>query len=390
MMRKAQQDHSTARNGNKAYRLLQRHLDAQAVGFPSVRSGVDLSLLKLLFTEEEAKLALHLSYKPATATEIAGLASALYTPKAVAELLNSMLMKGAIGWKEKNGTEYWFLLPLIVGMYEGQDGKPSARFAVIAGAYMKTLSFGRSFLSVKPSQMRTIPVNRSIKVEHEVAPYDRIRDLIMNSAGPFVVLNCICRVAAGMRKEPCKKTSRQETCLGFGNMGAIVLRRKHGREVTREEALAILQQNEDDGLVLQPANAREPEFVCSCCGCCCGMLSFQKFLPHPVDFWTSGYFAEVNPSVCVGCGKCVARCQVNAVTVKAKGDKAVINLSRCIGCGLCVPSCPVKALDLKKKPEAIVPPKTEEELYEAIKAGRKGTFGQLVMMLKVLLRMRLT
>jgi len=45
------------------YRSLQEHLDKQAVGFPSVKSGADIRLLKRLFTPDEARLALHLSYK---------------------------------------------------------------------------------------------------------------------------------------------------------------------------------------------------------------------------------------------------------------------------------------------------------------------------------------
>jgi ferredoxin len=38
------------------YRLLQRHLDAQAVGFPATRSGADIRLLKLMFTPDEARV----------------------------------------------------------------------------------------------------------------------------------------------------------------------------------------------------------------------------------------------------------------------------------------------------------------------------------------------
>ena len=46
------------------YRSLQQHLDRQAVGFPSVKSGADIRLLRRLFTPEEARLALHLSCRP--------------------------------------------------------------------------------------------------------------------------------------------------------------------------------------------------------------------------------------------------------------------------------------------------------------------------------------
>jgi ferredoxin len=279
-------------------------------------------------------------------------------------------------------------MPLIVGMYEAQDGNPTPEFLAGASAYMKTMSYGKAFLAVKPSQMRTIPINKSLPLEHQVATYDQIRAIVQNSRGPFVAIKCICREGRAISNKPCTKTSRLETCLGFGDVAAMVLRRKHGREVTRDQALAILQQNEDDGLVLQPANAQQPEFVCSCCGCCCGMLSFQKFIPHPIDFWTSNFYAEVSIEACLRCGKCVSRCQVNAVTLADSTGKAKINLNRCIGCGLCVPTCPSNAVRLKNKEHEMSLPKNEEDLYDEIMANKKGALGQLRMLMKLILMMR--
>ena len=46
------------------YRQLQRHLDKMPVPFPETKSGVEISLLKHLFDEEEARIALQLSALP--------------------------------------------------------------------------------------------------------------------------------------------------------------------------------------------------------------------------------------------------------------------------------------------------------------------------------------
>jgi len=370
------------------YRLLQQHLDKQAVGFPSVKSGADIRLLKRLFSPDEAKLALHLTYKLVPTGTIVERAASEFSAEVAERLLDSMLMKGAIGWKEKNGADHWCVLPLVVGMYEGQDGDPSPEFLTDANAYMKTLTFGLSFLSVKPSQMRTIPIPLSIPVEHHVATYDQIRAIVRDSPGPFVVLPCICRRNEAMKSKPCTKTSRNETCLAFGDMAAWVLRRKHCREITRDEVLEILRQNEEDGLVLQPSNTRQPEFVCSCCGCCCGQLAYQKRLPRPVDFWASNYYAEVSAETCSQCGTCVTRCQVGAVTLAGPSGEAVVNTGRCIGCGLCVPTCPSEAVLLKKKDAETVPPANEEDLYDEVMANKKGGPAQLKMLMKVALKMK--
>ena len=201
------------------YRRLQRHLDKQAVGFPAAWSGADIRLLKRLFSPDEAKLALFLSYKPTPAGQIIERAAAAFPADRTGGLLESMLTKGAIGWKEKGGADHWYLIPLVVGMYEQQDGEPSPALERDARAYFKTLSYSAAFLAVKPAQMRTIPVNQSIPVEHPVATYDQIRSVVDASPGPFVVLPCICRRSKAMRGEPCEKVLREETCLAFGDYG---------------------------------------------------------------------------------------------------------------------------------------------------------------------------
>ena len=370
------------------YRSLRQHLDKQAVSFPATRSGSDIRFLQRLFAPDEARVALTLSYRPTPTDEIVAGAAPKFTAADVERLLNGMVAKGAIGWKVKDGKNQWYLLPMVVGMYEGRDGNLTKDFQHDADAYLGTLDWGKAMLAATPSQMRTIPVNISIPVENAIATYDQIRAIVKGARGPFVVLKCICRESARLKDRPCQKTDRLETCLGFGEAAAAILRRNHGRETSREEVFAILEQNERDGLVLQPANAREPSFVCSCCGCCCGMLGFQKLLPHPIDFWTSNHVAEVDSELCTHCGKCVSRCQVNAVTLSGSPKRAVVNLSRCIGCGLCVPTCRSHAMRLLRKASETIPPRDEEDLYDTIMANKMGAWKRSQMLLKVLLKMR--
>lgn len=332
---------------DKAYRALQRHLDKQAVGFPSTLSGADIRFLKRMFTAEEARLAQLLSYKPTPEQKIVRKALAWSPPEETKYLLQSMFSKGSIGWKNKDGENHWHVMPMVIGMYEAQAGAPTEEFLHDAHAYMKTMSFGRSFISASPPQMRTIPINRSLPIEHNVVTYDDIRSLINQSAGPFVVLKCICRVSKSMEGHSCAKTSREDTCLALNNIAAGLIRRGLGREISREETIEILEMNQEDGLVLQPGNARNPEFVCSCCGCCCGILQLQKRLPYPNDFWSTNYLACISSDNCTGCGICTSRCQVDAI--KLSSERAVVNINRCIGCGVCVPTCPSGAITLTRK-----------------------------------------
>ncbi len=352
------------------YRLLQRHLDDQAVGFPAARSGADLRFLASLFTPGEARVALRLTYRPAPQDGILAAAAPEFTAERALDLLESAFRKGAIGWKLKDGQSHWYLMPVVIGIYEAQDGEPARGFLEAAGAYMRTREYRRSFAAVRPSQMRTIPIGLSISAPRHVATYDDIRSLVAGSKGPLVILPCICREESRLDGKPCRRTSRLETCLAMGGMASSILRRGHGREITADEALEILRRNEEDGLVLQPANERQPEFVCSCCGCCCGMLGFQKALPNPADLWATNHLAMVDASACTGCGLCVDRCQVDAVSLTGDGGPAAVDIKRCIGCGLCVPTCPSRAITLARKEEETVPPKDEEELYDLVKENR--------------------
>lgn len=370
------------------YRSLQEHLDRQAVGFPATSAEAELRFLQKLFTPDEARLALNLSYKPASIEEIitASLSASGEEREKTLALLESMVSKGAIGWKEKDGTGRWFLLPMVVGMYEGQDGHVTPEIQAAADAYFGTREWGTAMLAAAPSQMRTIPVGIDVPVHHHVASYEQIRAIVEAASGPFVVLPCICRESAAWRGKPCRKTTRTETCLGFGESAAVVLKRKHGREISREEVITILRQNEKDGLVLQPSNARNPVFVCSCCGCCCGMLGMQRRLPRPLAFWTANFHAIVDADACTGCGTCATRCQVDAVAVRdsaggttaagrsagKSAGTAVVDINRCIGCGVCTTTCAQQAIRLEKNDAEAIPPADEEELYDTIRSGRKG------------------
>ena len=55
--------------------------------------------------------------------------------------------------------------------------------------------------------------------------------------------------------------------------------------------------------------------------------------------------ANIDKSVCVGCGACVGMCPVSAISLDAN-NKAVVDESKCIECGACVGGCPVSAIKI--------------------------------------------
>ena len=141
-------------------------------------------------------------------------------------------------------------------------------FLVDFDEYASSKAFGLELLSTELPQIRTIPVGKSIQPEHHVTTYDHIREIINNTGDPIGITTCMCREGAKGRGQPCKVTSRSETCMVFGDWASYFKKRGLLREITREEALEIIRQNEEDGLVLQSTNYQKVDFVCSCCGCC--------------------------------------------------------------------------------------------------------------------------
>jgi Pyruvate/2-oxoacid:ferredoxin oxidoreductase delta subunit len=374
-----------------AYVKLQRHLDSQAVGFPATKSGSEIRVLKHIFTSLEAEIATCLTHKFEALETIFERARHLVgSSEELGKLLDRIEQKGGIEQKIKGGQKYYCNAPLVVGMYEFQLGKLTPEFIKDFDEYTSDKKFGLEFLSTKLPQMRTIPIARSIQPQHRVSTFDEVAALLRQAEAPFVIFECICRQKNTLLGKPCQVTDRKETCFAVGSMAQAALRSGIGREIALDESMAILEQNQKQGLVLQPSNTEKAEFICSCCGCCCGMLGMHKNLPKPVDFWASNFYAVAATDKCNRCGICEKRCQVGAVRLSENKQQNRIDLNRCIGCGVCIPTCPEKALSLKKKNAEVIPPATREDLYDIILSHKKGTFGKLKVTGKLLVDAILT
>ena len=360
------------------YVRLQRHLDRQPVGFPATPSGAEIRILKHIFTPEEAQIALCLSWRPESLERIYERAGHLTaSPGELEKMLNRIRQKGGLESKVRDGRTHYANAPLVVGMYEMQLDRLTPGFVKDFNTYTGDRRFGIEFLGTALPQMRTIPVSKSILPRHHAATFDAVTTLLEQADAPFVLLECICRKKREMEGEPCRVTDRKETCLAIGGIAQSVLSGGTGREITRRDAMAMIERNQKEGLVLQPSNTEKAEFICSCCGCCCGMLDMHRKLPRPLDYWVANFQAAVDPGACNGCGVCEQRCQVGAVRVAAKDGPAVVDLDRCIGCGVCVAACPNAAVTLKKKADEIRPPRTREDLYDILMARKKGRLEKL-------------
>jgi Na+-translocating ferredoxin:NAD+ oxidoreductase subunit B len=370
-------------DARRIYRILQKHLDTMPIGYPSTPTGVELRLLTQMFTAEEAEAALNIGWRPETFDEIYRRARLRgFLEEDFRELIDSMASKGCIYSSISGDQKRYACHPLVVGMYEMQLNRLTSNLYLDLRNYILQ-RFSVEYYTSEVRQMRVIPIHTSVTPQLAIAAYDDIRQIVDQANDRISVSDCICRAAKDSIGEHCRTTERRELCIQFRDFHDIYMRNGIGRAISKQEAFELLDQNEKEGLVLMPTSLQEPQFVCSCCRCCCGILELVGIMPRSVDFVESNYMARLDAKACNGCGKCKARCHMEAILFE--GKKAVsIDKRKCIGCGLCVPACPKGSLALVRKDKEFLPPRDLEELYSVIDGHRKSTLGKYSMMLKAL------
>jgi Pyruvate/2-oxoacid:ferredoxin oxidoreductase delta subunit len=340
----------------EVYERLARHLDQLPAGFPKTDSGVELRILKRLFTEEEAELACRVTHLPASAEKIARRANR--PTEDLADALERMSLKGLLFRMDRPEGNLYMAAQFVVGIYEYNVNNLDPEMIRDTEEYVPVLL--GSLTRIETQQFRTIPIGASLDGTGKVLPYEEARSLIAEQS-KLLVAPCICRKESEMTGKGCGKPL--ETCLIFGAAARYYEKNRIGRSITREEALDILSVAEKEALVLQSTNAQKIINICLCCGDCCQVLKVLNRHPKPAEVVHPNYYARIRAEDCIGCEICLDRCQVRALEMKE--GLAEIDPDRCLGCGLCVPTCSGQAIDLVRKEdgECYIPPADVRETY---------------------------
>jgi electron transport complex protein RnfB len=327
------------------YEALAQRLSNTPNGLPRSENGTELKLLAKMFAPEEARLGAVMHLALEDAAEI-GARVGLEEKVALASL-KGMARKGLVrAGRGKKGLAF-ALLPFVVGSYEEALPYLDEEMARLFERLIKETR-GEGLLGPGPALQRIIPVEQSIDADIELLPYERASELL-ESAKSFGVRECICRKQKGMIGERCDYPL--ENCLNFAPVEGAFANQPHVRPITREEALQILREAEEAGLVHSVYNQQEGIFyICNCCPCCCGIMRGVVEFGHAHALARSNYQAAVDTSACTGCESCLERCHFEALSVP--DDVCVVDIARCMGCGLCVSACPTDAIRLVKRASA--------------------------------------
>jgi len=332
---------------DEIYAKLAAALDRLPNGFPKTDSGLEIRILKKIFSPEEAALAGHLT---GTFDPPEGIAARIGQPTSeVSRMLFKLVRRGMVWLDKQNGKACFRLAPFVVGIYEAQAGMMDHELAHLVEDYFAS-GGAQGIMGPQPALHRVVPAAGTLKSE-AVLPYDDVRAILLE-AKTFHANDCICRLQQEQLGEKCAYPTR--VCLSFSG-------HEHASapgDLTQAEALALLEMTEQVGLVHTVSNVMEGVgYVCNCCGCCCGILRGITDWGIADSVAYANYYAVIDPQFCAACGNCIERCQVDAIS-EGEGF-SVVDKARCIGCGLCVSGCPNDVARLERKPEAelVHPPK---------------------------------
>ena len=366
--------------GKNLYRALGRKIDNLTMRAPW--NETLYAILKELYTEEEADVAVRMPYAMSTLDRIAEVTG--YDRDRLRRILDGMASKGLIVDVRANGGYRYILSPLIIGIFEFtmMRTRGDLNMKQWARLFHDSLNGDDSFHAANFSRgkmvspLRVLPYDDAIALsEHvEILDYEKAASVV-DEAKTFAVGICSCRhEKLHVGQKTCAVPL--EMCTSMDGAADYMVRHGFAAAVPRTVIHDNLARAREMGLVLCADNVkRDVSFICFCCGCCCNvLLGISKFgYPHAVV--TSSFIARADREACAACGACVEVCPIKAISRDAE-DKAAIDESVCIGCGVCGLKCPNGALHLVKRKQRVLTPEAtfERVILQCLERGTLQNF----------------
>ena len=282
-----------------------------------------------VLSDEEAELVLKLGVrKPKTLPEIVKLSG--MEEKKCEALLEEMSRKGLLEYNWENAAhEKQYVLPMYVpgcAEFFNMNAK-----ILESNPEMGTFFEHMSRLPLEKITpfvpeggagigMHVIPVEKAIEMENESVDLEHISYWLSKYEGKYAASPCSCRRSRLTHNEGCADDP-EGWCIAIGDMADYVVEtQKDGRYITKEEALDIFRQAEENGFVHQITNIDGKDKIFAICNCnvnvCYALRTSQLF--NTPNMSRSAYIAKVEKQNCVACGKCVEACPAGAVKLGQK------------------------------------------------------------------------
>ncbi len=360
----------------KNYKSLYRRMDQFVNGV--FDSEYFYEILKILFTNEEAKLC---SIMPLLPSSLEKIARIWELPENEAETnLKTMVHKGLVYENSLNGSPLYTLAIPVFGFFEFSLMRTDGKFdrKLLSKLYHEYLTeddrFIRKYFGNNPPLSRTFVHEDTLSEEitSEILPYEK-SSYIIEASETISVGTCFCRHKMEHMGKGCGNP--QDVCLSFGSIAKTLIEQGIARAISKTEALDVLNLCVSKGLVQIGDNVQNnPAIICNCCGCCCDLLLGYKKTGLSTIVTPSNYIAKIEPVTCNDCGLCIKKCPVDAISLV--NGKAVVDENWCLGCGVCANVCKTKALKMHARPEKLVVPDDtlHKVILSAIYQAKVGNF----------------
>ncbi|MBF0227789.1 MAG: 4Fe-4S dicluster domain-containing protein [Desulfobacterales bacterium] len=365
-----------------AYQRLDERLNRCPQGATS--SELLFQILKILINEKEAELISVLPIKPFTSQKAARIwkMDSVEAQKILDELSDRAIL---IDLWEKD-QQIYVLPPPMAGFFEFSMMRIRNDIdqKLLAELYYQYMNIEEDFIkelfTVGETQLGRVFVNESVLSQENalvVLDYERASKVITN-ASHIGISMCYCRHKMKHVGKSCNRP--MDICMTFNNSARSLIKHGFTRQADVSECMTLLQTAYEHNLVQFGDNVREKvNFICNCCGCCCeALIAARKFgLMNPVQ--TTNFIPKIISEKCNGCGKCVAVCPVEAMSLISANDphhlkkkKAKLYVEICLGCGICSRVCSTNAISLQSRPERVITPlnSSHRSVLMAIERGK--------------------
>jgi electron transport complex protein RnfB len=200
-----------------------------------------------------------------------------------------------------------------------------------------------------PETFRIIPAYKSIKGNPDVQPWENMRS-ILNMADSIALTNCACAMRTRKRTFPMHST---EVCFLLSKDADYIVDSGAGRFITIDEAVKVIENCEDAGVIHSVYNSRAVvSLLCNCRPDVCVVFKYLRRYGNEDPKWIlpSRYLAVIDEKLCDGCGICAEQCLFGSVDMVKNKDgelKAVVDNDKCMGVGNCSIKCPRGAIEMK-------------------------------------------
>jgi ferredoxin len=380
-----------------SYNSLAQRLNRFPQGAPPTE--LLFKILKILFSEREAKLVSLLPIKPFTDKRAADIWKMTLSDAKI--ILNDLADRGIILDYEHNGDTNYTLPPPMAGFFEFSlmRYRNDLDQKTLSELFYQYLNVEEDFIKdlflTGSTQLGRIFVNEGVLSNENalhVLSYERASEVI-KTASQIGIGICYCRHKMEHIGKNCG--APMEICMTFNGPAESLIRHNIARKVDVAEGLDLLQLAQNKNLVQFGENVQERVgFICNCCGCCCeALIAARKFgFLNPVH--TTNFIPEINEENCTGCGKCISLCPVEAMTLVTASDphkpgrkKAKLDSGQCLGCGVCIKGCNVDALKLISREQRVITPVNSVHRV-VLMAIERGKFHNLLFDNQVLLSHR--